>query len=850
MEISLDQLLLSAINNPQDETVYSELNKLFEEPDSIFELINIAESQQSPPKMQILSFILIRQIISINFSTFSESNYNFLLQISEKIEAKLTKFFYSQSKIEGLVSQFSALCVFLIHRLNIFYAIGTTEFSLTNLQQPSFYSNITEILIEIIETDSIKSNSFLIANEFLMLSNQEQIIQNEFCKHVYPFVFVNDFSKESIKILNLMNDFSLIPSIFENIEQLNDKETIIEFIKLLNSFYLKQSIFENEEEENSIRVELFNTVFDFSLKCLSENDEDDTNSLSLEAAIFFFNLLNSFSKNLYELIESHLNDLFLHLFEKVGIEKNVELFGISRISLKTIQIISFKFPLQLIPSFISKFESDISSSSNSTIFSSLRTLSKILSIKNIGIINHFSLVDIFKLAIESSMHFIQIPEFAADSAILFSKSLKFICCIQNIQNHQETKKFQEYNEFDINSIGNSGFKLLLQAYSNDDIETKKKLIKAALTLYKFIRISLQEFLADAIQIFVESKSVHEYTLNSYFLGLFIEKSFNKADLQSEFQELIQFVMNSMTTESNLFLLSSLHIISSSISKCPELSPFIVSSMLQKIVEIINSFESSECSAFFLFEKKLNIENISIYSWVIQLLIELNKAEFSLDKETNQLFEPILVQIPSFLNPSLPKSVNQPAWMFLSNFVDLTIKFLHQDQIEEEQKEQQAKILNELAQIVKNTVLSMFEFNLNNNEFEEENFSSLSISIFGIIGKILFTILKEMMNSSDEKDFSFFDQPEEIKMIASVLVQLFNLQLSTGIRNIGATEYVSCCICLLAQCTEVADIITEMIDAYAMEQIIQTFSMIQDDELKRFIAPGISTIYTLKIKTTM
>lgn len=244
---------------------------------------------------------------------------------------------------------------------------------------------------------------------------------------------------------------------------------------------------------------------------------------------------------------------------------------------------------------------------------------------------------------------------------------------------------------------------------------------------------------------------------------------------------------------------------------------------------------------------MNYDNISTFSWIIQLLIVVSKASFSLDAELNQLFEPIITNIQSFLNPLMPKSVNRAAWMFLSNFVDLSIKNLHKDQTEnEEEEKQQTKVMTDLALIVKNSVLMMFEWSMSESEKNEneDDFEILLISIIGIVGHTLFLILNELKFYNEDENSLLFLQPDEIKMAASFLLHLFELQQSTGIRNFGATESVTCCVCLLVQFPGGAEQIAEIVDAEIMEQIIQSFSVIQNDDIKQLIRPGISTIMML------
>lgn len=872
MENPVVQLLSRAFNVPQDDSFYSDIKDFIENPDSIFELINIAESQDIPFNIQVLSIILIKQIIYINFPSFNEQNYLFLLQVSEQIERKLTQIFYSPKNKLILVSQFALLCCFLMHRLNFFYSIGTSEFEIQDLQLPSFYLNITEILIEIIQNEELFQNSFTIALEFLLYCEENRIenfIDMEFCRFIYPFLFESTFSSNSIQILNLMKDYSIIPTIFENINQIEQKESFLQFIKLLNSFYL--SIINSPELADSDGFRLFDLSFEFLLKCINENDEDEMNSVSFEAVTFFYNLMSSFSKNLFVLFDSRLNELVQILFEKVGIDQNIEFFGISRIALKTIQIISIIFPFEeTLDIIFPKIESILSNPSESDRFEilcSLRTFSKILSIKNRKLIFYSPLLEIIKLAIESSMHFIQFIEFASDSASLFTRSLKIIFLIQNFQNIQQLQgiqqiqilpNFQEFQEFDINLLVIEGLKQLIQAYSVYELEIKKKLANSIFSLLNFCQIPLHIFLTDIIQIFVNSTSPHEYSQNSYFLGKFIEKSVylnEEVDLESEFQELIQFVMNSMSDDSNLFFLSSIHIIGSSIVKCPELTPFIVSSLCPKIIEFLTSFESSD---FYQYEKMMNYENVSTFSWIIQFLININKASFIMNYDSIQLFDPILPQISLFLDPLLPKSVNRATWMLLNSLVDTTLKSLHKEQIDEEQSGGLLKFINDLAQIVKNSVLQLFSYlvdddglGINNND--EDGFAMLFVAILGIIGQTTFSILREFnfnsFSSSEEENENeeevasrfLFSPVDEIKMAAFVLIQLFNLQREAGVQNTGAAIAVTCCFCLLVQCPGGAEQIFEMVDADLMGQLIQSFSLIKDDEIKQMIAPGIRLI---------
>ena len=224
----------------------------------------------------------------------------------------------------------------------------------------------------------------------------------------------------------------------------------------------------------------------------------------------------------------------------------------------------------------------------------------------------------------------------------------------------------------------------------------------------------------------------------------------------------------------------------------------------------------------------------------------------------QLFDPILPQISLFLDPLLPKSVNRATWMLFNSLVDTTLKSLHKEQFDEEQSGGLLKFINDLAQIVKNSVLQLFSYLVDNdgigiNNNDEDGFAMLFVAILGIIGQTTFSILREFnfnsFSSSEEENENeeevasrfLFSPVDEIKMAAFVLIQLFNLQREAGVQNTGAAIAVTCCFCFLVQCPGGAEQIFEMVDADLMGQLIQSFSLIKDDEIKQMIAPGIRLI---------
>ncbi|KAK8858302.1 hypothetical protein M9Y10_013404 [Tritrichomonas musculus] len=841
MDESTYQLILRASSTSDQDQIYSELQNLIENQNSIFELINILETQNTNINIQFICLILIRQIISNIFTNSSQSNYLFLLKVSEEIQQKLTRIFYSPPEASVLIPQFASLCCNLKYCLDSFYSFLKTALQNENLQLPNFYSNIQSILTEIIQDEQIYQNSFKIALEFLSYSNEkkvESILNNDFCQFIYPFLFDSKSSSEAIQILNLMHDYSVVPVLLENIEKIDQNDTIVQFIKLLNSFY--SSIFSNEELFlNGLRS--FNFVYEFLLKLINESEDEN---VCFESILFFLNLfisivrsMNSFSLNLNQIILTHLNDFILCLFEKVGIDKNIEFYGISTISLKTILLISIIFPQETFSIIFSKFESTFSNALNFDSFHvqcSLRIFTKILSKKNNFLMNSSSLFDVLKFAFNASMNFIPFSELAVDSSYLFSKSLKIIVIIQNIRRVQE---------IDVNSIGCSGFERILHAYSIFDFEIKKKLSKVIWSLILIVPIPLQLFFKKIIEVFIDSKSVHEYLTNSFVLGTFIEKSFIfkpnendefENDLKSDFLSLINFVINSMMNN-NFFFVSSIHILGATIAKCPETAPLIIHSIWPRIIEYLTAFNSNDCIVFYQFEKKLNYESISSFSWIMHFLIDLNKSSFSFKNELFQYIEPIIIQLPSFLNPSLPKVVIRSVWMYINSLLDTAIKCIKNG--DQSHSINQLKLFNELSKIVKNSVLLNYTDFFNTQNCDDNDESDFVISILGVISGSIFLILN---NSNFLNDFSFFSEASEIQTIISLLLHAFD----ENTHNNSALESVTCCICIvLIQYQGVADQIREIINVDVMEKIIQSFSLMNDNVLKESIAAGIRALLT-------
>lgn len=848
--------LLSQISmKASDLSIYQELSELIKNPEIIVLLINFIARQELDYNIRFISLIMLNNAISQCFNSISQDSYIQLKQISEILKEHLLFIFYSQSPTCNLIPHL----IFLFHSISRLLELFYASAKIPDLPSPEIFVDITPIVVEIIQNESIRRNAFNIAIEFLVDASQyhkKSPIRMDFCKYIHPFLSIPDYLCDSIKILTLMNDFSMIPTLLENVEQIQNSDGIIQFIRYLQAF--SDSVFDVSLDKLALFLSLFNSIVILLVQFIQMNNEYEI--IILESIIFFSKLfenimkcigvtpeLNTLCSTILQFIFPNLPVLLFSLFSKVGIDETLEFFGISRESIRVLKLISNFFPKELFTCLFEQITSLLSSFPNPTIspiliLSSIRSYSHIL----FSICTNSEGVDKFsylQFAFDNSVKLIQTPQYCVDSATLLKKALKTLSYLQS-----ESKDLNE--SFDLDSIANHAFLVILQAYSAYDYEIQKQLVPILSSILDYVDIHIECFIEHLVQFVFQSKSINDYFLSSQLLIYFIVKSMiidpNNEQLTQLITNLIQFVLKEMLGGSVAFSIS-IGILDVLIQKFPQFTHSILSVVWPKLTEILDSVLQDENS--------LNNENIGIYPIIIHFLSMTNIASIEIGLDINEINGFLIDKIPHCFNPVFPLEVRVASWSFLNTLLTISFNKIPPEISSDENKTAEyfatkLELLFVFSKIVNSALF--LEFNCSKSYNDDENVLK---KFLDVIASIIFTFditsrrLVEHVNNPlfiqkigkriDPSDCFFFS--DEDPLVAVVVLSNIFRAIRREIEY-DLPEIAVCAISSLCLIPDASKKIKTIIDEEFMQQIVNQFVKIRDESKKQIVSLGIQLLF--------